>query len=293
MSQEATVVIESPFRIAVRRFLHHRLAVVATVVLLIIVVVSFGAPLFTRFGPLEVDFSRMYQRPSLENPFGTDELGRDVLSRTLYGGRISLLVGLSAAFLSTIIGVFLGAVAGYYGKAVDTIIMRFTDVMMTFPPLIVMLTVAALVRPRLINIIIIIGALRWPPTTRLVRGQFLSLKTREYVLAAQAMGLPSRIVILRHCLPGVIPLLMAQISFAVSMAILSEAGMSFLGIGISLPTPSWGNMMQQARSVGVLQQYTWIWMFPALMTLLTIMCTNFIGDGLRDALDPQQMIKKG
>jgi peptide/nickel transport system permease protein len=293
LSYEGTVVIESPLRIAVRRFLHHKLAVAATVVLSGIVIASFSAPLFTRFGPLEMDLGSMHQRPSVQHPFGTDELGRDVLARTLYGGRVSLLVGLSAALLSTVIGVLLGAIAGYYGKAADTIIMRITDVMMTFPPLIIMLTVAALVRPRLINIVIIIGALRWPPTTRLVRGQFLTLKTREYVLAAQAMGLPSRIVIFRHCLLGVIPLLMAQISFAVSMAILSEAGMSFLGIGISLPTPSWGNMMQQARSVGVLQQYTWIWIFPAMMTLLTIMCTNFIGDGLRDALDPQQMIERG
>ena len=293
MSGEPTVVIESPVRIAVRRFTRHRLAVAATIVLLVIVVTSFGAPLFTRFGPLEMDFGRMNQPPSVLHPFGTDELGRDVLSRTLHGGRVSLLVGLSAAFLSIVIGVLLGAIAGYYGKVADTIIMRATDVVMTFPPLIIMLTVAALVKPGLLNIVIIIGALRWPPTTRIVRGQFLTLKTREYVLAAQAMGLPDRIVILRHCLLGVIPLLMAQISFAVSTAILSEAGMSFLGIGISLPTPSWGNMMQQARSIGVLRNYTWIWAFPAAMTLLTIMCINFIGDGLRDALDPQQMIAKG
>lgn len=287
------VIIESPLRIAVRRYCQHKLAIVATILLSIILLTCFGAQLFTKYSPLEMDFGRMYQKPSLSHPFGTDELGRDVLSRTLYGGRVSLLVGLSAAILSTIIGVLLGAIAGYYGKMADIIIMRLTDVMMTFPPLIIMLTVAALLQPGLINIVIIIGVLRWPPTTRLVRGQFLSLRTREYVLAAQSMGLPDHIVILRHCLLGVVPMLMAQISFAVSTAILSEAGMSFLGIGISLPTPSWGNMMQQARSIRVLQQYTWIWAFPALMTLLTIMCINFIGDGLRDALDPQQMIQKG
>jgi peptide/nickel transport system permease protein len=293
VNQEDIVKIESPIKIALRRFTHHKLALVASIVLFIIILTSFGAPLFTQFDPLEMDFTKMYQKPSTEHLFGTDELGRDVLARTLYGGRISLLVGLSAAVISTIIGVFLGAVAGYYGKTVDMVVMRFTDVMMTFPPLIIMMTVATLLNPGVINIILIIGVLRWPPTTRMVRGQFLSLKTREYVLAAQSMGLPNRIIIMRHCLLGVIPILMAQISFAVSAAILSEAGLSFLGIGISLPTPSWGNMMQQARNIRVLQHYTWIWAFPALLTLLTIMCINFIGDGLRDALDPQQMIQKG
>lgn len=293
MNQEDIVKIESPIKIALKRFIHHKLALVASIVLLIIILTSFGAPMFTKFDPLEMDFTKMYQKPSADHIFGTDELGRDVLARTLYGGRISLLVGLSAAVISTIIGVFLGAIAGYYGKAVDMMVMRFTDVMMTFPPLIIMMTVATLLKPSVLNIILIIGVLRWPPTTRMVRGQFLSLKTREYVLAAQSMGLPDRIIIMRHCLLGVIPILMAQISFAVSAAILSEAGLSFLGIGISLPTPSWGNMMQQARNIRVLQSYTWIWAFPALLTLLTIMCINFIGDGLRDALDPQQMIQKG
>jgi len=282
--------VESPGRIAFRRFLRHRLAVAASVVLAVIVIASFGAPLFTAYDPLGMDLGSMYQDPGPQHFFGTDEMGRDVLTRTLYGGRISLLVGLSAAALSTLIGIILGSISGYRGGAADMIIMRITDVMMTFPPLIIMLTVAALTEQGVLNVILIIGALRWPPTTRLVRGQYLSLKNQEFVLAAQTLGLPDRIIILRHCLPNVVAPLMARVSFAVSAAILSEAGLSFLGIGVPLPIPTWGNMMQQARNLNVLSNYPWMWAFPALFTLITILCINFIGDGLRDAFDPQQIM---
>ena len=171
------------------------------------------------------------------------------------------------------------------------IIMRMTDVIMTFPPIIIMLTVAAFVGPGLINVIFIIGGLRWPATTRLIRGQFLSLKNFEFVQAAHALGLPDWVIIARHSLPNTIAPLMANITFAVSAAILSEAGLSFLGIGVPLPTPTWGNMMEDARNLMVLQNQPWMWIPPAIFTLVTILCINFIGDGLRDAFDPQQLVK--
>jgi peptide/nickel transport system permease protein len=294
MSTEANIInakIESPSAIAWKRFRQHKLAMISTVLLIIIVVLCFGAPLFTRYDPLGINFDDMLLSPEKNHIFGTDELGRDIWTRTLYGGRVSLMVGLSAAAISTFIGVLLGSLSGYYGKATDMIIMRFTDVMMTFPPLIIMLTVAAITGPGIVNVILIIGGLRWPQTTRLVRGQFLTLKNQEFVLAAAAQGLPDRIIISRHCLPNVVAPLMARISFAVSAAILSEAGLSFLGIGVPLPTPTWGNMMQQARSLYVLQGSPWMWGFPAIFTLVTIMCINFIGDGLRDAFDPQQIVE--
>ncbi|MCP4399007.1 MAG: ABC transporter permease [bacterium] len=289
-SSEEEVHVESPGRIAFRRFLKHKLAVVGSVMLICIFVTAFGAPIFTRYNPLKMDLSVMNKAPSLKHWCGTDELGRDVLARVLYGGRVSLLVGLAAAAISTIIGLILGSISGYYGKAADMAIMRVTDVMMTFPPLIIMLTVASLAGPGILNIIFIIGGLRWPPTTRLVRGQFLSLKNTEYIQAAQVLGLPDNIIIRKHCLPNIIAPLMARVSFAVSAAILSEAGLSFLGIGVPLPTPTWGNMMQQARNLIVLRNYPWIWIFPAMLTLITIMSINFIGDGLRDAFDPQQIL---
>lgn len=284
------VKIESPGSIAWKRFRQHKLAVISSIVLLIILILCFGAPLFTPFDPLGINFDDMTMSPQKGHIFGTDELGRDIWTRTLYGGRVSLLVGITAAGISTFIGVLLGSISGYYGKAADMIIMRLTDVMMTFPPLIIMLTVAAITGPGIINVILIIGGLRWPQTARLVRGQFLSLKNQEFVLAANAQGMPDRLIITRHCLPNVVAPLMARISFAVSAAILSEAGLSFLGIGVPLPTPTWGNMMQQARSLYVLQFNPWMWAFPAMFTLITIMCINFIGDGLRDAFDPQQIV---
>jgi peptide/nickel transport system permease protein len=282
--------IESPGRLAWRRFFHHKIAVAASIVFIIILVLSFGAPLFTRYDPVGLSLADMNQGPSSTHIMGTDNLGRSVFARTLYGGRISLLVGMTAAAISTFIGVLLGSIAGYFGKKVDMIIMRLTDVMMTFPPLIIMLTVVAITGPGLVNVILVIGGLVWPQTTRLVRGQFLTMMGQEFVLAAKAQGLPDRIIIFRHCIPNVMAPLMARISFAVSGAILAEAGLSFLGIGVPAPTPTWGNMMQNARNLDVLQLYPWMWIFPAIFTLLTILCINFIGDGLRDAFDPKQLL---
>ena len=291
ISATQEVRFESPTQIAFRRFRQHKLAVLATFVLLIILVLSFGAPFFTQYEPLEMDLRARNQSPNSEHIFGTDTLGRDIWTRTLYGGRVSLTVGLTAAAISITIGVLLGAISGYFGGAPDMIIMRLTDVIMTFPPIIIMLTVAAFVGPGLMNVIFIIGGLRWPATTRLIRGQFLSLKNFEFVQAAHALGLPDRIIIARHSLPNTIAPLMANITFAVSAAILSEAGLSFLGIGVPLPTPTWGNMMEDARNLMVLQNQPWMWIPPAIFTLVTILCINFIGDGMRDAFDPQQLVK--
>lgn len=282
--------IESPSRLAWKRFLRHRIAVAASLVFIIILIFSFGAPLFTQHNPVGMSLSEMHQPPSSAHIMGTDNLGRSVFARTLYGGRISLLVGITAAAISTFIGVILGSIAGYCGKKADMIIMRITDIMMTFPPLIIMLTVVAITGPGLLNVILIIGGLVWPQTTRLVRGQFLTMVGQEFVLAAKAQGLPDWIIIFRHCIPNVMAPLMARISFAVNGAILSEAGLSFLGIGIPSPTPTWGNMMQAARNLDVLQLYPWMWVFPAVFTLVTILCINFIGDGLRDAFDPKQLL---
>lgn len=282
--------IESPTLIAWRRFRRHRLAFVSLIVLLVITIVTVGAPLFTPYEPNAMNLGDRALAPSSDHWFGTDNLGRDMWTRTLYGGRISLQVGLTAAAISTVIGIILGSISGYYGRMIDMIIMRITDVVMTFPPIIIMLTVAAIAGAGLTNVILIIGGLRWPGTTRLVRGQYLSLKNQEFVLAARTMGLPDWIIIVRHILPNVMAPLMANISFAVSAAILAEAGLSFLGMGIPLPTPTWGNIMENARSLAILQDKPWMWLPAAVATLITVLCINFVGDGLRDALDPQQII---
>jgi peptide/nickel transport system permease protein len=282
---------ESPTQLALRRFRQHKLAVLATFILLVILILSFGAPLFTKYQPIQIDLASRNQPPSREHIFGTDTLGRDVWTRTLHGGRVSLMVGLIAAGISITLGVVLGALSGYFCGAADMIIMRLTDVIMTFPPIIIMLTVAAFMGPGLANVILIIGGLKWPATTRLIRGQFLSLKNLEFIQAAHALGLPDWIIIVRHSLPNTIAPLMANITFAFSSAILAEAGLSFLGIGVPLPTPTWGNMMEDARNLIILQNQPWMWIPPAIFTLVTILCINFIGDGLRDAFDPQQLVK--
>ena len=225
-----------------------------------------------------------FSPPSAEHWLGTDALGRDIWSRLIHGGRVSLAVGLSATLISALIGVALGAISGYYGGPTDMVIMRLTDIFMTFPSFLIMLTVAALVGPGLGKVIVIIGALSWPPAIRLIRGQFLSLKNREFVEAARAMGASDSRIIIKHILPNAIPPLLAQITLQVGNAILTEAGLSFLGMGVPMPTPSWGNMLEPARTLEVLQLRPWVWIPAAVMILLTVLCINFIGDGLRDVI---------
>jgi peptide/nickel transport system permease protein len=280
----------SPTQQAWRRFRRNRVAMVALFILMTVAILAAGAPLFQRYPPDKIDLGANSQPPSLQHWLGTDTLGRDVWSRTIYGGRVSLAVGLSATLISTLIGTTLGSLSGYYGSTVDMIIMRVTDVVMTFPSRIIMLTVAALVGPGLTNVIVIIGALSWTGTTRLVRGQYLSFREEVFVEAARCLGVPDRRIIIFHILPNVVAPLLANVTFAVGMAILTEAGLSFLGLGVPLPTASWGNMLESALDLTVLQQRPWMWMPPALMTLLTVLCVNFIGDGLRDAIDPNLVL---
>lgn len=293
-SEEVLAVVsrqsDSPTRRAWQRFRRHRLAMVAILFLAIITILAVAAPLFDRYPPSQIALNDKFQSPSTKHWFGTDRLGRDVWSRTIHGGRISLSIGLSAAFLSTFIGTILGSVSGYYGRLADMLIMRLTDVVMTFPSLLIMLTVAAYVGQGFVNVIVIIGALSWPDTARLVRGQCLSFREQQFVEAARCLGISDRRIITVHILPNVVAPLLAQVTFAVGLAILTEAGLSFLGLGIPLPTPSWGNMLETARSLDVLQDGPWMWMPPALMTLFTVLCVNFIGDGLRDAIDPRLII---
>lgn len=271
---------------ALRRFARHRVAIVACVVLGIITFVSLFAPVFQRYGFEEINLRERSAPPSAEHWFGTDRVGRDVWSRTLHGGRVSLAVGLGATAISAIVGTVIGALSGYYGRAVDMVLMRFTDVVMTFPSIIIMLTVAALLPRSLINIVLIIGLLSWPPVARLVRGQFLSFKEQDFVLAARALGVPDRRIIFMHILPNVLAPMVALVTFSVGHAILTEAGLSFLGLGVPPPTPSWGTMLESARNLDILRNLPWAWLPPAGMTVLTVLCVNFIGDGLRDAIDP-------
>lgn len=277
----------SPGLLAIRRFLKHRLAVIGLVVLVIIVLSAIFAPWLTQWEPNQVDLRARSEPPSSEHLLGTDRTGRDVLTRTLYAGRISLLVGVVAVAISVVIGAILGSIAGYFGGIWDSIIMRSTDVVMTFPAIVAILTLAAIVGPGVRNIIIIIGLLNWPVPARLVRARLLSVRKLDYIHAAQAMGAPSSRIISRHALPNAYDVLIVYSSLGIATAILLEAGLSFLGLGVQPPDASWGNMLNVARNVSVLEGQPWLWIPPGMAIVLTVLAVNFVGDGLRDAFDPR------
>jgi peptide/nickel transport system permease protein len=273
-----------------RRFLRNRPAVVSVFVLAAIVLMAAFAPAIERHPYDTMQLRARSQPPSAEHWLGTDRIGRDVWSRTVHGSRVSLVVGFAATAIAVVIGTLLGAVAGFFGGWVEQVIMRATDVLMTFPPIIIMLTLAAFAPRGLWVIVFIIGGLSWPGVARLVRGQFLTLKEQDFVAAANALGVrPTRIMWV-HILPNALPPLMAMISFGIGNAILTEAGLSFLGLGVPPPAPSWGTMLEAARNLDILRNLPWTWLPPAVMTVLTVLCVNFIGDGLRDAADARMVL---
>jgi peptide/nickel transport system permease protein len=279
--------VSSPGRQILRRFLRHRLAVSGLIVFLIIGGMALLAPLIAPYDPNSIDLRGRNLGPTWDHYFGTDRTGRDTFSRTVYAGRISISVGIVAVAISVAIGALLGAIAGYFGRWIDMVIMRFTDVIMTFPPVVIILTVAAIAGPGVGKTMLVIGLLNWPVPCRLVRAKFLALREQEFVLAAQALGVPAHRVIRKHLLPNAIDVLIVYSSLGIATAILLEAGISFLGAGVQPPTPSWGNMLNVARNVSILEQYPWQWLPAGVAIVLTVLAVNFIGDGLRDAFDPR------
>jgi peptide/nickel transport system permease protein len=270
-----------------RRFRRHRLALFGSAVLLILILVAIFAPFIARQDPYYQDYSAIKQPPSREHILGTDSLGRDMWARLVYATRVSLSVGIVAVTIYTVIGTILGAIAGYYGGWVDTLIMRLTDIVMCFPLLIIIITVVALIGPSLFNIMAVIGLIAWPSICRLVRGQFLSLREQEFITAAHCVGVPSKRVIGSHLLPNCVGPITVAATFGMAGAILTEASLSFLGLGVPPPQPSWGQMLTEAQKLSVLAGMPWLWLPPGLMIALTVLAVNFVGDGLRDALDPQ------
>lgn len=275
---------DTPARQALRRFRRHRLAMVGIVIIAALVVASL---LGSTEAALTQNLQDMNQSPSAAHPLGTDRIGRDILARTLVGGRISLSVGLVAVTFSTSIGIVLGALAGYYRGWLDHLIMRVVDVVLSFPVIILLLCVASLVGPSIFNVMVMIGLLTWPVPCRIMRGQFLSIRERAYVEAARCLGIGDLSIARRHILPNAIAPVLVYASFAVATAVLLEAGLSYLGLGVQPPTPSWGNMLNTARNITVLERAAWQWVPPAIATVLFVLAVNFVGDGIRDALDPQ------
>jgi peptide/nickel transport system permease protein len=278
---------DSFWLLAIRRFLRHRLAVTGMVVMAVVSVLAAGAPYVSPHSPTALDATAFQAAPSEIHPLGTDSVGRDVLSRLIYAARVSLTVGVCAVGIYVVIGTAVGAAAGYYGGVVDLVLSRIMDVMLSFPPLIIILfAVSIFGRPSLWNVVIVLGLLGWPALARLVRGQFLALRTLEFVLAARATGASDSRVVLRHVLPNALAPVLVAATFGVANAILIEAALSFLGLGVQPPTPSWGNMLTDAQSLTVLERMPWLWVPPGFMILISVLSINFVGDGLRDALDP-------
>jgi len=273
---------------ALRRFRTHRLAMFGLALIVLIAALAVLAPLIAPADPLKVDLAFFRKPPSPTHPLGTDSAGRDVLSRLLYAGQVSLTVGLIAAGMSTGIGLMLGSIAGSYGGWVDAVIMRLTDVVLSFPALVVIITVVALVGPSMQTIILGIGLFYWPTACRIVRGLALSLREQDFVIAARALGATQRQVIVHHLVPSVLSPLTVTATFAVAQAILLEAALSFLGLGVRPPQASWGNMLNEAQSLTILESMPWLWLPPGMAIAVTVLAINFIGDGLRDALDPRQ-----
>ena len=281
---------ESMTQRVMRRFFRHRLAVFGAIMVLLLVLMAIFAPIIAGQDPYYQDYSSIKDGPSSEHPLGTDALGRDVWARIVYATRVSLSVGLVAVSIYTIIGTVLGSVAGYYGGVVDSFIMRLTDIFMSFPLLILIITVVALIGPSLYNIMGVIGLIAWPGICRLVRGQFLTLREQEFITAATCLGIPSRRIISGHLLPNCVGPITVAATFGMAGAILTEASLSFLGLGVPPPEPSWGQMLTEAQKLSVLAGMPWLWVPPGVMIAITVLCVNFVGDGLRDALDPQSRL---
>ncbi len=289
LGNERAVRGESAWVKARRRFFRHKLAMAGLVILTAMIVLAVFAPLLTQYSPTDINLANMSKPPGNGHLLGTDTTGRDVWARVLFGGRVSLSVGLVAVTISTLIGILVGGLAGYAGGWVDMTLMRFTDMVMTFPSLVIIITVASALGPSIYNTMLVIGILTWTGTARLVRGQFLSLREQQYVVAARSMGVLPREIVLRHLLPNVISSVIVAATFGMASAILQEASLSFLGLGVQLPTPSWGNMLRDAQTLSILEGMPWLWLAPGVMIALAVLSINFIGDGLRDALDPRSL----
>jgi peptide/nickel transport system permease protein len=279
---------DSQWAIAMRQFKRNKPALVGLGIIIVLYLVALLAPLIAPHDPIQqIDIARLrYQPPGGEYLLGTDRFGRDVLSRIIYGSRISLSIGFVATAISVTIGTLLGASAGYFGGRIDSLIMRFTDVVLAFPRLVLLIMIVALFDgPSITIIILVLGLTQWPGTTRIVRGDVLSLREREFIHAAHALGISRSRILLRHLIPNVMAPIIVTATLGIGNTIIMEAGLSFLGLGVQPPTPTWGSMVDDGRHelIGA----WWLATFPGLTIVLVVLAFNLVGDGLRDALDPR------
>ena len=273
---------------SLRKMMNNRLAVVGLILFSIIVFTAVFAPLITSADPMKINLRNMSQPPSWEHWFGTDKTGRDVLARVLYGGRVSILVGLGSGIISAIIGVLIGAYTGYKGGWLDVIALRVSELFMSFPQIILVLLLVSIIGQSLINLMIIFVLTGWGGMYRMARARMLSLREEEYVPALQSFGLSTPVICYKQILPNALGPIMVNITLTTAAFILAEAGLSFLGLGVPAHIPTWGNILNVAQEIRVLQNFWWMWLPVGAIISLFVLSVNFIGDGLRDATDPSQ-----
>lgn len=273
---------------SLRKFLKNRLAIIGVVLFAVILLASVFAPLLTSYDPLGVDMSSVLEAPSREHILGTDKIGRDIFSRVLYGGRISILVGLGSALGAAFIGVLLGAYAGYKGGKIDKLILRISEIFMSFPQIVLVLLLVTILGQSLTNLLIIFILTGWGSVYRMTRARMLSIREEEYVQALRAFGLNDFLVAYKHMLPNAIGPILVNITLSTAMFILEEAALSFLGLGVPLEIATWGNILNAAQDQSVLLNNWWIWLPVGVIISLFVMAVNFMGDGLRDSTDPTQ-----
>ena len=283
---------ESYYRGVARRLRKNIYGMVGLVILVALVIVAILAPYIAPYDPnLPIPGpdgkSRRWQPPSDQHVLGTDSIGRDVLSRVIFASRVSLMVGLVATIITVTIGIVIGSLAGFFGGWVDTALMRFTDTILCFPVIFLCIALATMIRPSIINVMLIIGLVYWTRTARIVRAEFLKLREMDFCQAAVALGAKPGRIIVRHLLPNAISPIIVDATLRVAYAILMEATLSFLGVGVQEPIPSWGRMLHQATSISVLDGRAWLWVPPGIAILITVLSINFLGDALRDAMDPK------
>ncbi len=286
-AEERGIAAVQPRRSVVwRRFRENKLAVAGLIVIALLYGIAIVAPLIARYDPLVLQPGTRSKPPSAQHWLGTDRNTRDVYARLIVGARVSLSVGFTAVLIIMSVGTALGAIAGFFGGWVDALIMRFTDILLSIPQILLLISAAALFTASLQTTVIVIGLTSWPGAARLVRGQFLSLRNQEFVTAARAIGATPAQIIRRHLFPNTLAVIIVEATLWLSYAILLEAALSYLGLGVQIPTPSWGNMLQQGQTE-LLNGAWWLTLFPGLAIFITVLAFNLMGDGLRDALDPR------
>ena len=273
---------------AMKKFIHNKKAMLGLAIVTILVLAVVFIPLFADLDPYTTDRAAGFNKPPSDaHILGTDDVGRDLFARLLYGGRISLFVGITSTIISVLIGIPLGLIAGYFRGTAESIIMRIADAFMSFPSMVLILVLVAVFGPSILTVTVVIGVLGWTAIAKLIYGNVLSIREREYIQAARAVGVSTKKILFSEVLPNAIPPVWANISFRVAGAILTESSLSFLGMGVQTPQASWGNIIFAAQNLLVLTARPWVWLPPGICIILVVIGFNFIGEGVRDALDPK------